>query len=99
MGAGPDPAMGAGPDPAMSGGTQPAMSGRTQPAAVTGERAPLRVYHSRGRGALVASLVLALLGLPLLTAASAAERIVGGACSALFGVGALVLARDRKSVV
>jgi len=45
---------------------------------------------------LVAAVVLTLLGLLLLTAESPAERMVGGACAALFGVSALVMARPRR---
>lgn len=63
---------------------------------VAGERPPLIVYHSRRRGVLVASVALTLLSLLLLTAPSPAERLVGGACAALFGVSALMMARPRQ---
>ena len=42
------------------------------------------------------SVVLALLGLLLLTAGSPTERTVGGVCAVLFGVSALVMVRPRK---
>lgn len=57
---------------------------------------PVVVYHSRRWGVLVASVVLALLGLLLLTAKSPTERSVGGLCAVLFGVIALIMARPRK---
>lgn len=63
---------------------------------MSGERPPLVVYHSRRWWILIATVLLALLGLLLLTARSPSERMVGGVCAVLFGVSALVMARPRK---